>query len=45
MPGLYGDCRNNAILVYSETAAQDSMNALARYRGEEASHGTHASHP
>ena len=30
--------------VYSETAAQDSMNALARYRGEEASHRTHASH-
>ena len=24
--------------------AQDSMNALARYRGEEASHRTHASH-
>ena len=30
--------------VYSETAAQDSMNALARYRGEEASHRTHASY-
>ena len=30
--------------VYSETAAQDSMNALARYRCEEASHRTHSSH-
>ena len=30
--------------VYSETAAQDPMNALARYRGEETSHRTHASH-
>ena len=30
--------------VYLETAAQDSMKALARYRGEEASHRTHASH-
>ena len=29
--------------VYSKTAAQDLMNALARYRGEEASHRTHAS--
>ena len=30
--------------LYLETAAQDSMNALARYCGEEASHRTHASH-
>ena len=30
--------------VYSETAVQDSMNVLARYRDEEASHRTHASH-
>ena len=44
MSGLYGGCRSNAIRVYSETAAQDLMNALARYRGEEASHRTHASH-
>ena len=30
--------------VYSETAEQNSINALARYRGKEASHRTHASH-
>ena len=46
--GYTGDC-TEAIeamryCVYLETAAQDSMNALARYRGEGASHRTHASH-
>ena len=30
--------------VSPKIAAQDSMNGLARYRGEEASHRTHASH-
>ena len=30
--------------VSPKISAQDSINALARYRGEEASHRTHASH-
>ena len=46
--GLCRDCTEVVeamrYCVYSKTAAQDSMNALARYRGEEASHRTHASH-
>ena len=44
MPGLYEVVEAMRYCAYSETAAQDSMNALARYRGEEASHRTHASH-
>ena len=47
-PKVQKDCTEDVqamrYCVYSETAAQDSMNALARYRGEEASHRTHASH-
>ena len=46
--GLCRDCTEVVeamrYCVYSETAAQDLMNALARYRSEEASHRTHASH-
>ena len=46
--GLCQDCTEvveaKRYCVYSETAEQDSMNALARYRGGEASHHTHASH-
>ena len=42
--GLCRDCTEVVeamqYCVYSETAAQDSMNALARYLGEEASHRT-----
>ena len=46
--GLCRDCTEVVeamrFCVHPETAAQDSMNALARYRGEEASHRAHASH-
>ena len=46
--GLYRDCTEvfeaMRYCVNSETAAQDSMNALGRYRGEEASHHTHATY-
>ena len=50
-PKVTGGCRDcmevveaMRCCVYSETAAQDLMSALARYRGEEASHRTHANH-
>ena len=41
---MSGLCIAMRYCVYSETAIQDSMKALARYRGEEASHRTHATH-
>ena len=40
MSGLYRDFEAIRYCVYSETAAQYSMNALARYRSEEASHSS-----
>ena len=46
--GLCRDCTEVVeamrYCVYLETAAEDTMNALARHRGKEASHCTHASH-
>ena len=35
---------NRRFVIESLYTGQDSMNALARYRGEEVSHRAHASH-